>query len=131
MGPSAAATSAIGLGLRTAFAATAGFRDSFTQIRRCAGQSLLWQGAEQKGPRRQRLHRREAFSPQMMQALVGAGMARSDGLRSRLASRSVACGRRCTDLVCPTKVKNPSRQEVLSYSGGVTYTSLAVLPKSA
>jgi hypothetical protein len=115
MGPRAAATSAIGLGLRTAFAATAGLRDSFTQIRRCAGQSLFWQGAEQKGPRRQRLHRREAFSPQMMQALVGAGMARSDGLRSRLASRSVVCGRRCTDecvlrFFVNKSEKNPSRR---------------------
>ena len=76
-GPSAAATSAIGLGLRAALASTSGFRDSFTQSFRCAGQSRRWQGAEQNGPRRQRLQRSEAFSPQMMQAFVGAGIVSS------------------------------------------------------
>ena len=73
-GPSAAATSAIGDGFRTALASTSGFRDSCTHSFRCAGQSLRWHGAEQNGPRRQRLQRSEAFSPQMMQAFVGAGM---------------------------------------------------------
>ena len=73
-GPSAAATSAIGLGLRTALASTSGLRDSWTHSFRCAGQSRRWQGAEQNGPRRHLLHLSDAFSPQMMQAFVGAGI---------------------------------------------------------
>ena len=80
-GPSAAATSAIGLGLRAALASTSGLRDSWTHNFRCAGQSLRWHGAEQNGPRRQRLHRSEAFSPHMMQAFVGAGILPSQLMR--------------------------------------------------
>ena len=88
-GPSAAATSAIGLGLRAALASTSGLRDSWTHNFRCAGQSRRWQGAEQNGPRRHLLQRSDAFSPQMMHCFVGAGMVAC--LRCGAASLGCRC----------------------------------------